>query len=380
MSAVSLSSAVPTVTSEKAENVHNEKKQYEQDVAIPTLGRVNEAGSTTVFPVITTYKAIILVTLVMVSAMMQVASGIGVSITIADIGHDLKIPSGQLQWVASAGSLATACTLLVSGKLADMYGHKPVFVIGCTLGGAMFLGMGLAQNKYQLFRSQVKLIYDRVTPAAIGLIGTTFPEGPAKSRAFAGLGAGAPVGTAIGLVLAGEGGNAPQGWKTPFVWIILGGGIVVSALFVLWERRLEKRGTKQPLMRINTVHYDYSMLFISRTSSQSEQGQGGSIFSAVVAIGGALMLAISTIVSDRVAQQKAASLGIIIEASKTQSADIPKFALLQGYRAAFWTCFGLSMLAALIVGVLLRKMGTVGGKKQVVPVKKEEQTTDVGIA
>ena len=160
-----------------------------------------------------------------------------------------------------------------------------------------------------------------MTPAAIGLIGTTFPDGPAKSRAFAGLGAGAPVGTAIGLVLAGlttqytaagwrtffyicaglscalaigaaivapgsliprarsehtlkgldwigvvlsaisifcivfplgEGGNAPQGWKTPFVWIILGGGVVVSVLFVLWERRLEKRGIKQPLMKMST--------------------------------------------------------------------------------------------------------------------------------
>jgi tryptophan-rich sensory protein len=49
----------------------------------------------------------------------------------------------------------------------------------------------------------------------------------------------------------GEGGNAPQGWKTPFVWIILGVGIVVSALFVLWEMRLEKRGTKPPLMRMS---------------------------------------------------------------------------------------------------------------------------------
>jgi MFS family permease len=57
-------------------------------------------------------------------------------------------------------------------------------------------------------------LYVRVTPAAIGLIGTTFPEGPAKSRAFAGLGAGAPVGTAIGLVLAGITTQyTPAGWS-----------------------------------------------------------------------------------------------------------------------------------------------------------------------
>lgn len=131
-----------------------EKKQYEPESALPVLDHVQEAGADApviAFPIISTYKAIVLVGLVMISAMMQVASGIGVSITIADIGHDLKIPSGQLQWVASAGSLATACTLLVSGKLADMYGHKSMFVIGCTLGGAFFLGMGLARDKYQLF-------------------------------------------------------------------------------------------------------------------------------------------------------------------------------------------------------------------------------------
>ena len=85
------------------------------------------------------------------------------------------------------------------------------------------------------------------------------------------------------------------------------------------------------------------------------------------------MLAISTIVSDQIAQQKARSLGVIIEASKTQSSDIPKTALLQGYRAAFWTCFGLSMLAALVVAVLLRKMGPVGRKKTADKEGKQEK-------
>lgn len=89
------------------------------------------------------------------------------------------------------------------------------------------------------------------------------------------------------------------------------------------------------------------------------------------------MLAISTIVSDRVAQQKAASLGVIIEASKTQSSDIPKPALLQGYRAAFWTCFGLSMLAVVVVAVFLRKMGTVGRKKKADPAEQEDKADPV---
>lgn len=73
-----------------------------------------------------------------------------------------------------------------------------------------------------------------MTPAAIGLIGTTFPEGPVKSRAFAGLGAGAPVGTAVGLVLAGVTTQYTKaGWRT-FFYICAGMSLLLSmaGLFV----------------------------------------------------------------------------------------------------------------------------------------------------
>jgi hypothetical protein len=102
------------------------------------------------------------------------------------------------------------------------------------------------------------------------------------------------------------------------------------------------------------------MLFISSTSTREEQGQGGSIFSAVNQIGGVLVLAITTIVSDRVAELKSEKLGIEIIASKTASSAIPKSALLDGYRAAFWTSFGVCLLAGIIVAVFLRRMGKVG--------------------
>lgn len=67
-----------------------------------------------------------------------------------------------------------------------------------------------------------------MTPAAIGLIGTTFAEGPIKSRAFAGLGAGAPVGTAVGLVLAGVTTQyTSAGWRT-FFYICAGMSFTLS--------------------------------------------------------------------------------------------------------------------------------------------------------
>lgn len=40
-------------------------------------------------------------------------------------------------------------------------------------------------------------LLDSVVPAAIGILATSFPPGPAKSRAFACFGAGAPLGNAV---------------------------------------------------------------------------------------------------------------------------------------------------------------------------------------
>jgi uncharacterized membrane protein len=119
------------------------------------------------------------------------------------------------------------------------------------------------------------------------------------------------------------------------------------------------------------------MLFISSTSSREEQGQGGSIFAAVNQIGGVLVLAITTIVSDRVAERESNKLGFDIVASKTASSAIPKSALLDGYRAAFWTSFGLCLLAGVIVAILLRKMGNVGKKKAAGPAKSERKAAAV---
>lgn len=107
------------------------------------------------------------------------------------------------------------------------------------------------------------------------------------------------------------------------------------------------------------------MLFISSTSKPDEQGQGGSIFSAVNQIAAVLVLALTTIVSDRVAEKESAKLGVNITASKTASSAIPKSALLKGYQGAFYMVVGFCALGGVIVGVSLRKMGNVGKKKAV---------------
>ncbi len=102
------------------------------------------------------------------------------------------------------------------------------------------------------------------------------------------------------------------------------------------------------------------MLYLSKISNSGEQAQIGGVFSTATQLGGTLVLAISTIVSDHVADSKALQLGLEIHSGKVQTSLIPKEALLKGYRAAFWTCCAFASLAALLIIVGLRGMGPVG--------------------
>jgi MFS family permease len=46
------------------------------------------------------------------------------------MSRDLNLTQLQAQWVVSAYSLAYACGLLFSGRIADVYGRKMCFLIG----------------------------------------------------------------------------------------------------------------------------------------------------------------------------------------------------------------------------------------------------------
>lgn len=107
-----------------------------------------------------------------------------------------------------------------------------------------------------------------------------------------------------------------------------------------------------------------SILFIGNITAQGEQATAGSVFVAVTQIGATLVLCISTISSNKVATRESKALGVILDASKVQTSLIPKPALLQGYRAAFWTCFGFCIASAIITALALCRIGKVGRKKE----------------
>lgn len=103
------------------------------------------------YPKINSIRAVVLVMITMCANILQSASAFGVTVAIANIAADLNIASADLQWLPTTVNLSFACTLLLFGRMADVYGHKFFFIGGCTLASIFSLAQGLSQTEIQLF-------------------------------------------------------------------------------------------------------------------------------------------------------------------------------------------------------------------------------------
>ena len=143
--------------------------------------------------------------LISVAQLMVVLDGTIVNIALPYIQQDLSIASADLTWVVTGYALAFGSLLLLGGRLGDLYGRRKVFMIGLIIFAiASGLG-GLATNEATLLaaRGLQGLGAALASPAALALIATTFPAGPARNRAFAVYAAMSGAGAAVGLLLGG---------------------------------------------------------------------------------------------------------------------------------------------------------------------------------
>lgn len=143
--------------------------------------------------------------LICIAQLMVVLDSTIANIALPFIKSDLQISQANLQWVVTGYALAFGGLLLLGGRLGDLYGRRRVFVIGLSVF-ALASGLGgFAQNELMLLGSRglQGLGAAIAAPAALALITTTFPAGPARNRAFSVYAAMSGVGAAIGLLLGG---------------------------------------------------------------------------------------------------------------------------------------------------------------------------------
>ncbi len=130
-----------------------------------------------------------------------------VNVALPAMRSGLGLSELGLQWIVNAYVITFAGFMLLGGRAADIFGRKRIFVLGLALFTVASLAGGLAQQPWQLIAARtVQGVGAAVlSPATLTILTTSFPAGPARTRAIAtwtavGAGGGA-VGGLVGGVL-----------------------------------------------------------------------------------------------------------------------------------------------------------------------------------
>ncbi|MFE9768637.1 MFS transporter [Streptomyces sp. NPDC005808] len=140
-----------------------------------------------------------------IAQLMVVLDATIVNIALPSAQADLGFSDGNRQWIVTAYSLAFASLLLLGGRIADLFGRKPAFLIGVS-GFAAASVLGGASTSFGMLvtaRALQGIFGALLAPAALSLLNTTFPEAKDRAKAFSVFGAIAGAGGALGLLLGG---------------------------------------------------------------------------------------------------------------------------------------------------------------------------------
>jgi EmrB/QacA subfamily drug resistance transporter len=128
-----------------------------------------------------------------------------VTVALPSIQRSLHFSTADLQWVLSAYTLTFGGLLLFGGRLGDVFGRRRMFIVGLVLFSGASLAGGLATTSGWLVAARAVQGCGAAiaAPTALALIGDSFEEGPARTRAMGVYAAMSGAGSAIGLLLGG---------------------------------------------------------------------------------------------------------------------------------------------------------------------------------
>ena len=141
------------------------------------------------------------------------------------------------QWIMNAYTIACTTVLMAAGTLADRYGRKRIFIYSIVFFGLTSLICGLAQSTWLLILSRflqgmsggVMLI------CQVAILSHQFPEGHARSKAFAAWGIIFGIGLGFGPIIGGMI-VAVSGWE----WVFLIHVIIAFFTVLLVVRNVQE--------------------------------------------------------------------------------------------------------------------------------------------
>jgi EmrB/QacA subfamily drug resistance transporter len=162
-----------------------------------------------------------------------------VIVALPSIQADIGFSEQGLQWVLSAYALTFGGLLLLGGRAADLLGRRRLFMTGVLFFTAASLMCGLAWSPAALIAARVAQGVGAaiMTPTALSIVSTTFPEGPERTKAlgiWSGLGG---IGAAAAWLIGGPLVDGP-GWEWIFfINIPLGLAALALSPMLLRESR-----------------------------------------------------------------------------------------------------------------------------------------------
>ncbi|KAJ5232846.1 hypothetical protein N7468_005802 [Penicillium chermesinum] len=156
---------------------------------------------------------------------------------------ELDIPEASTIWPATALSLVVTSTLLIFGRLTDMYGAYAIYVAGAIWLTISSILCGVSQTWLMLIicRALQGLALAALLPSGITILGSTYRPGPRKNLVFSVYGACAALGFFAGFFFSGVCSEFTTWRWYFFVGAILSAITAVSSIFSIPRDYSEKR-------------------------------------------------------------------------------------------------------------------------------------------
>ncbi|GAB3070489.1 MFS transporter [Nocardioides zeae] len=284
--------------------------------------------------------------LISVAQLMVVLDATIANIALPYIGADLGIDDANLSWIVTGYALAFGGLLLLGGRLGDLLGRRRVLMAGLVIFAIASLLGGLATNEGLLLgaRGLQGLGAALASPAALALITTTFPAGPARNRAFAIYAAMSGIGAAFGLILGGwlTGhssffGIDVEGWRMTFL-INVPIGIIAALLAPRFLPESDRHAGRLDVPGAVTGTLGLLAIVFGLTRASEEAHGWGDTGTIASLVAGVVLLATFIVIETRVSDPL---MPIRIFANRTRAASF--IAMMVVPAAMFAMFFFLSL-------------------------------------
>jgi MFS family permease len=217
------------------------------------------------------------------------ADGLSVTIALPAIQDEFGVAPIDGQWVISAYALAFGGTLLLAGRLGDLYGRRRLLTYGMGVftAGAIAAALAPALEALVAARAVQGLGAAASIPASLALIGAVIPPGKERTHALSLLAAMASVGVISGLVL---GGVVTQllGWR----WVFAVLAVPALAAAVVAPRLVPETRAERTDARLDVpgaILITAAMLTLLFGLTRAARGAGAATTVQVISAGGALL-------------------------------------------------------------------------------------------